>query len=1121
MSGSHDARRRSKPLSHDFDPFSNKPLFSNDGVPLDSDGNKIQHLESKFARERSRSRNWQDKRSNETKIKPSGGRRYDHTVDFDALLDAYDDRGMPRIPASRARDKEYERTPNLDTSDRYPASDAETRRPTYLSDATTLNEVDPSFPYYKHPRQRRQAELFKEDYLVRRVEALHDNQLSSSIQEHPRRGRPSEPYKDNSTIRRYETASHKGVDRSISLLFGEQLEQRGTEAHRQPAVSERTFLYIPFDVAAFVTAELAAPHDLWNLIVLSGDEDTLWAGSVGEYISARWPSSLDRIRRVILTLAGSEQYLSLGEEDLDLLSAPLESDDDEPDVDVPQSDHREVIESLYTGDHRSAGHSFWTVKGETRDDLTVSLISTNDQFADNNVSLSMVGEAAHRAELIEALAWLFAVLHNGQGGPFPCTVSLQVRRMNADQAVYAIESVCHPDIASDKPGTCWLSLLPHTACAANFTTPFWRPQSRRLHGIELTFDLLCVLCGICYETEHDGGLVMYGDKALVYPVFMHENCVQWHFQPCEPGDNPHVEVKGERLCGKDLDELRASARHFLGLWSDPEITLGTESSEYHKIKYSRAEILTSTRVKDTITVGGSIHLPRVLTLTSSVTYKVAKTRITHHIKGPVTDQLHSKITSPVLLYCPSEKRAWLVSYVSVVLHLARCRALLRAELNYHMPACERRADGGRAAWECIRACHTDCLKQAEENEVLTDYEKTVKIADHVEEVMACVERTRRESNLAKGFFRDRIVGYELADIAKYKDSTIMKKCKLEALTDGWGPLLETVELVFFYEGLPDPIVPSSTSKNVWRQTGPCGAAMWQEIPSGLNLLAASLPCLLYQAEKQGEKSDGTIRRLTPSYAWHCPTKGGLYGSCRGRSSCSCNHLQQLVPVSRQHTSSGIRFSGTNIGAVVFRYSDKTTMEHIRASLAKSTRRRSTSSLGHVRSDSGYSSEQVPRMNQTSPTSTLESVVIESDPESDTSSSIAEEIDDMSAVSNEAHSRSSKGNGMTNLDATTTPQLPQHPRVDPASVSPEPSTKPRVHHQRRRPRAVDTRASQSTESTHSVQRPSATRAQNQERQSRTTRRSPVADTESIPSSSRTKGSKKSSTLAQWFAGAPRK
>lgn len=187
---------------------------------------------------------------------------------------------------------------------------------------------------------------------------------------------------------------------------------------------------------------------------------------------------------------------------------------------------------------------------------------------------------------------------------------------------------------------------------------------------------------------------------------------------------------------------------------------------------------------------------------------------------------------------------------------------------------------------------------------------------------------------------------------------------------------------------------------------------------------------------------------------------------------------------------------------MFRYSDKSTMEHIRASLAKSICRRSTSSLGHLRSDSGYLSENVLRMDQTSSTSTLDSVVIKPNLESDTSSSTAEEPDDVSAVSNVGQGRSSRSNRLANSDNASTPQLRQYPRADPARTSPKPSTKPRVHHHRRRPQTVDTRTSQTTESAKPVE-PSITKAQKQQRQSRTTRRSPVADTESIPSTGRTK------------------
>ena len=71
-----------------------------------------------------------------------------------------------------------------------------------------------------------------------------------------------------------------------------------------------------------------------------------------------------------------------------------------------------------------------------------------------------------------------------------------------------------------------------------------------------------------------------------------------------------------------------------------------------------------------------------------------------------------------------------------------------------------------------------------------------------------------------------------------KPTMRMKQRSLDAFaTSGWAPLLDEVQLTFFYEGLPDPIFPSETS----HFPGFCGKSSWRTIPKGFNLLAVSLP----------------------------------------------------------------------------------------------------------------------------------------------------------------------------------------------------------------------------------------------------------------------------------------
>jgi hypothetical protein len=239
---------------------------------------------------------------------------------------------------------------------------------------------------------------------------------------------------------------------------------------------------------------------------------------------------------------------------------------------------------------------------------------------------------------------------------------------------------------------------------------------------------------------------------MVYPVQAVADCVQWHFQPYSPERPLHSQVTEKRMLVDDLDTLREAKRHFLGLWSDPRITLGTDSVDDTKIGWSAAEEVLSETTRDGTILGGSIAAPRVLTLNWSQTYRVARSRKNQYMVN-FEANLHRMINSPVILYSPSEKRAWMVSFVSVLLHLARARAFFQTSLGFYVPPCESRGNGGQAAFDCLRAHHRQPLKKAAENESLSEEEQKFTVENYVNEVSAAMECARRESCRAKGILR--------------------------------------------------------------------------------------------------------------------------------------------------------------------------------------------------------------------------------------------------------------------------------------------------------------------------------------------------------------------------------
>jgi len=174
--------------------------------------------------------------------------------------------------------------------------------------------------------------------------------------------------------------------------------------------------------------------------------------------------------------------------------------------------------------------------------------------------------------------------------------------------------------------SCWASLFPRTPCAVDFAAKD-RPSFTKMKGLELTFELLCVVCGLRCEDVDNGGLLLLGPRALVYPVLKEDDCVQWHFQPLDKESSSHFLLPENRLYTDDLDALRGAKRHFLGLWNDPVVTLGTELQKCTQVNWSQARQIERETTHQGYSVGVSFSLPKLLGFKLDHNFVFGKSRI--------------------------------------------------------------------------------------------------------------------------------------------------------------------------------------------------------------------------------------------------------------------------------------------------------------------------------------------------------------------------------------------------------------------------------------------------------------------------------------------------------------
>jgi hypothetical protein len=609
----------------------------------------------------------------------------------------------------------------------------------------------------------------------------------------------------------------------------------------------RCSIAIEISLSAFAATELEAGESLWDLVVLAGLSQSAWATTYQDYVRQTWPASSNRIKVLVERLA------------------------------QPSARHLEEI-------------SF----SNTRPEFTEHHTCNNAE--DDCPPFKLQAERAILPDLIEALAWTSAITTETFAmEPRLAQICVWVTYLNTKEPVIFIgHDEYSPMRMLETSSDCWKRLFPHGMVPGGFPIP---TRDEAMKGLELSFDLMCYLCGLEYETSDASGLMLRGHRSLVYPVCKIGDCVQWHFRHLDLADHSKLEEESmsAHLKNESLDELRSATRHFIGLWAKPQITLGTDRVNHASLTWSNLDESREITTKDGIEIGGGIVFPKILNVTLNKTYKIANCQRNVYMVD-FEGKLQSLVYFPIILYSPIERRAWLVSYVSVLLHLARARAYHQRSLGYYIPGCKPAADGGSSALQTIMRHRGDPVRKAKPGvyqEHQEHQELGMTVQDYVNEVWAALDKVTLETCKVKRLFRNQIIGYEAADIAKMKTTLRMKRKDLGMFSTNWAPLLSEIKLTLFYEGLFDPILaqPGSIPNTH------CCSWVWRQIPKGFDLLTASLPCLTYLSEHLN--GSGHIKRLTEEYSWHCPGELQLL-FCEKSSPHVCNRLQELKKQDWRH-----------------------------------------------------------------------------------------------------------------------------------------------------------------------------------------------------------------------------
>jgi hypothetical protein len=676
-------------------------------------------------------------------------------------------------------------------------------------------------------------------------------------------------------------------------------------------------------VTAFISSQFALGDgmSICNFVVLTGGTHGIWASTCAEYVSEHWPGLSSQIIEVF-----------------DVLVKSL---------------NRSIGIQKHTVSFGELGYSLQLTinRNAEQDAVHPSMFETWPE-------VQLFSSPSILTSITNAISWFCTTMQPTQRGLAYCACSLTYKTSEDGKAIFNIMGENQASLLKyreDWPSNCWMPLVPNFSVAGDHAS---RPRRPEIKGMEVSFELMCYLCGLEYEVLEGDGLVLYGTKSMVYPVRQLGDCVEWHFEALD-GQSPPVVGTGQRLAAIDLTVLCDRTRHFVGLWKEPLITLGTDSCDPCRIEDSGLPTK-DTEMKNTgRTIGATISPARYLGLHWSENFDVIDTRKNPYTAGAFLPRLSDMRNHPVLLYSLSERRAWMVSFVSVLWHLARAKAHTHHLLGYSVPACEEASDGGTAAMKQILKCYKNPVKNDIPKDELDEAERAYTIEDYLKEVWADLDTRARECHRKRGIFTDQMLGYDMVDIVRPRPSMHMKACNLKP--SGWTPLLEQVPYVLFCEALQDPIIAGHR-----RTKSHCLATKWDSIPKGFDILTASLPCLKHACAPSN--NGGSIAKISRNHLWHVPNCSSSHRSGRVFTSCECAHGSSCNKL--QEVRSRINFSGpimppslTDIsnhknGAVIFRYKDdiQSIQETLRSrQLNRNELLRPARDPSAEQSDSGYSS----------------------------------------------------------------------------------------------------------------------------------------------------------------------
>ena len=415
-------------------------------------------------------------------------------------------------------------------------------------------------------------------------------------------------------------------------------------------------------------------------------------------------------------------------------------------------------------------------------------------------------------------------------------------------------------------------------------------------GLEIPLQLLMHIALIKGSMDYDGNTIFVGPSRVLFPTRLLRQGIQWHYVGTDDNQVLMDRLKnyGRGAAFPEISTLNIY-RTFLGSYRHALVYAGTnqglQSGPVSDSKAAKSSSRLEISRELSLTAGLSTHgvsagvgtkwiLPRALHVSLRETQSY-------------DDRLQSAKNSPVLVYDLSAKSAWLVSELSMILHMIHkylrhedrrgrwCRDENMEPWPLRLYA-EPSPDGGDAAYSMIRDNGQRPLYTKLEDDKNQEFRREVDTFLKVFQTIRTAEQIKK-STAGWKVRTPRLRGWDFNELADKEEEGLVPQRELssDSKKSPWWSLAEVDDMIILLgRDFGQLIRPNVELCQPYRG--------WDSMPTQAELLTASMTCVKQLSRNCNAEN---CERLTSELYWHRPTKR----CCTTETACSdgCTHMLEL------------------------------------------------------------------------------------------------------------------------------------------------------------------------------------------------------------------------------------